>query len=291
MSSKIIGLLFFIKITFVFIYRFLFGNLWGMGITILFIYNYSEYFFGVKSLTLDQLMLWMVDQSEEAKIAICSSLITIVGFLIAYATSTANWRSQLRANLKIQAAAECESFFNECSCLLTSCKIYLNSTVDTLNKIQNICQNDEAIFEVMYHREKTMKFIRDRERLSVLSADIYRISSKYFGLFTADPNLGRYMKSAVHALTEISEAMWIRVPYYLDNEKDVVESFLSQVKIEEFLNFIEVIDKNFGEINFSSGAVRGGLINGIIGFNFWSLLYMYKDKKNFFSTLKKIQNI
>lgn len=36
-----------------------------------------------------------------------------------------------------------------------------------------------------------------------------------------------------------------------------------------------------GELNFSSGSVRGNLMSTVVGFNVWSLYYLYKERKGF----------
>ena len=96
--------IFYTFVTITFIYRFLFGNIYGILITCLVVYNYSKSLFGTTPLSFDGLIQWVVTQSESTKVALLSAIITVVGFLIAYATATSNWRSQLLANLKVQAA-------------------------------------------------------------------------------------------------------------------------------------------------------------------------------------------
>ena len=122
--------IFYACATISFIYRFLFGNIYGILITCLVVYNYSEFLFGTTPLSFDGLIHWAVTQSESTKVALLTATITVVGFLIAYATATSNWRSQLLANLKVQAAGEIEVFFVECSKLATDCKIYATAIVD-----------------------------------------------------------------------------------------------------------------------------------------------------------------
>jgi type IV secretory pathway TraG/TraD family ATPase VirD4 len=106
--------IFYVFATAAFLYRFLFGNIYGIFVTSLVLYKYSQSLFGITPLGFGGLINWVVIQSESTKAALLGAIITIVGFLIAYATATANWKSQLLANLKVQAAGELEVFFAEC---------------------------------------------------------------------------------------------------------------------------------------------------------------------------------
>lgn len=273
--------IFYTFVTITFIYRFLFGNIYGILITCLVVYNYSEFLFGTTPLSFDGLIQWVVTQSESTKVALLSAIITVVGFLIAYATATSNWRSQLLANLKVQAAGEIEVFFAECSKLATDCKIYANALVDAVDKIQKGCSIEDAEFLSHYNREQGQLFLQQRQRLISLGIEVYRLQGKYSTLLISAPGLTAGLDSATNALERITERLWIQVPFHIQNDSNPIQTFVNQVNVTGCIALISSVSENHGELNFSSGGVRGNLMSTVVGFNFWTLYYLYKDRKDF----------
>ncbi|MHC5791763.1 hypothetical protein ACYT6H_09220, partial [Streptococcus pyogenes] len=81
------------------------------------------------------------------KVAIASSLVTVVGFFIAYASATANWKSQLLANIKLQASSDLNSFFTEVNSLVTDLEIYAQDVVKSLDVIRDSSDDNEKMFQ------------------------------------------------------------------------------------------------------------------------------------------------
>jgi len=138
--------LFYAFITLMYLIRFFVGNIYGIFLLVLFVYLRADDLLGVAPYNAEQLIFWLVSQSESTKNALLSSSITVLGFMLAYATATANWKGQLLANLKLQAAGELDVFFAEYSKLATDCKIYASALIEAVDKIQKKCTLEEAIF-------------------------------------------------------------------------------------------------------------------------------------------------
>jgi hypothetical protein len=262
-------------------YRFFFGNIFGIFITVLVLYYHGEFLFGITPLDFDGLMNWVVSQNETTKSTIMGALITVVGFLIAYATATANWKSQLLATLKVQAAGEIEVFFAECSKLATDCEIYAKSLIEAVDKIQKGCSNDEALFLAHYNREQGQIFLQRRQRLVSLGIEVHRFHGKFSTLLLSAPGLKAGLDSSTKALENITSKLWISVPYHIKHDQNPVQTFVNQVNITECSALRDSVTVNHGELNFSSGSVRGNLMSTVVGFNFWMLLYLYKERKGF----------
>ncbi|WP_435794386.1 hypothetical protein [Neptuniibacter pectenicola] len=54
------------------------------------LYYYGYSLFGVEAYTFPQLIDWFAAQSEATKTALVGSIVTVIGFLIAFATATYN---------------------------------------------------------------------------------------------------------------------------------------------------------------------------------------------------------
>jgi len=277
--------IFYIFITIAFLYRFLFGNIYGILITLLVVHHYSDLLFGVTPLGLDGVMDWFITQSESTKATLLASIVTVVGFLIAYATATANWKSQLLANLKVQAAGEIEVFFAECTKISTDCQLYAKGLIEAVDKIQKGCNAQEADFLASYNRDQSQKFLQQRQRLVSLSIEVHRLQGKYSTLLISSQGLISGLNMAATALEKIVDKVWIYVPFHIQCDPDPVQSFVNQVNITECTELKNSVDDNHGELNFSSGGVRGNLMSTVVGFNLWSLIYLYKEHRGFKDTI------
>ena len=235
-------------------------------------------------------MSWLASQSESTKNTILGSLITIIGFLLAYASATANWKSQMLANIKLQASGEVESFFSECSKLSTDCEIYANALVEAVNKIQKDCTVDDALFLVNYYREQGQNFINNRQRLTTLGVDAYNLSGKYGMLFLSAPNLKDSLDNAIRALENINDKLWIDVPFHLEEDKNPIQTFINQVNVPQCVALKDSVILNHPELNFSAGSVRGNLMSSVIGINFWTVFNLFKDRKSFSEAIKLRRN-
>jgi len=290
LSPKISVPLFYGYITLITIYKFLFGNLFGIFLLSVFIYHNCFELLNVTPYNFEELMSWLVSQSESTKNTILGSLITIIGFLLAYASATANWKSQMLANIKLQASGEIESFFTECSKLSVDCEIYASALVEAVNKIQKNCSVDDAIFLANYNREQGQKFISNRQRLIALGIDVHSLSGKYGILLLSAPNLKHSLNNAIKALENINDKLWINVPFYLKDDQNPIQTFINQVNVPDCIALKHSVTLNHPELNFSAGSVRGNLMSSVVGLNFWTVFNLFKDRKSFFEAIESRRN-
>ena len=279
--------LFYAFITLMYLIRFFVGNIYGIFLLALFIYLKADVLFGVVPYNSEQLMSWLVSQSESTKTALLSSFITVVGFMLAYATATANWKGQLLANLKLQAAGELDVFFSEYSKLASDCGIYASALVEAVDKIQKGCSLDEAIFLAGYNRDQGQIFIQNRQRLTAMGIDVHGFQGRYSTLLLSAPGLKSSLDAATAAVSSINDRLWINIPFHIQGDQNVVQSFVNQVNVVDCLALKSAVDNYHGELNFSAGSVRGNLMSTVVGFNIWTIYYLFHQSKDFYTAIKE----
>lgn len=278
--------LFYAFITIMFFMRFFVGNIYGIFLLSLIVYKFSESLLGVTPYGIEGILNWVVLQSEYTKTALLGSFITVIGFMLAYATATANWKSQLLANIKIQAAGEIDSFFSEYAKLATDCKIYAARLIEAVDEIQNDGAEGNAIFLSNYNRDQGQVFIQKRQRLIAMGVDVYSFNARYSTVLITAPGLKSSLNAAIRAVENINDKLWIRVPYHIQGDGDVVQSFVAQIDIAECMELKSAVEDNYDELNYSSGSVRGNLLSTVVGLNGWSMFHIYVDHRNFFKAIK-----
>lgn len=273
--------LFYATITVVFVIRFLIANLFGIFILACALYYAAPSFLGVHPFSFSSLVDWFSDQEDATKTSLLGSIVTVTGFLIAFASASYNWKSQALSQLRMQAAAEIDRFFAQCTQRATDCRLYAEGLVEAVSEIQNGCDRNEAVFLARYHREKGLEFEKHRQELVALGIEAHRLQGRYTNLLTLSPGLIANMQIAISALARIADEVWFSKPFIIDRDPDPVSSFIHQVNVSECLKFSKVVEDHFIDLNFSSGIVRGNLQSSVVGFGFWSLVFLYSEMSGF----------
>ncbi len=271
--------LFYVLVISGYFWRFLTSTL--IGVLIL---SASIYFFlfsnsVVTPFTPQELIDWLANISTDYKIAITSSLLTILGFLFAFHTATANWKQQLNAQIKISAAGEIEEFFAEACGLLTNTNIFIETVIDSINNIQKNGETPNTIFNAQHIMENLPKFVSTRERLSALSINCHRLSSKHISFLMSTWGAAKSLQLAIDAFTATTDKMWVFIPYIEKNDPNLLPDLIATVNVTDCLAFQSAYETNFSYINGLIGGLRGQLLAPVAGFNFAGLVTLIENKR------------
>lgn len=281
--------LFYLWISFTVLFRFLLGNLYGVLITMLVLRYFSESLFGHPAYSFDELMAWLHALSDEMKVAIVSSLVTVIGFLVAYASATSNWKSQLLANIKLQAWGELNAFFTEVGSLVTDYEIYASEILETSEKIRKSKNKQEKLFLVSYQNGRGHEIDLKRKRLVAMSIQVHQFTGKYANVFLSVPKVQSNFSIAAKALNEVASKTWFNIPRAYQEDTDPVTTFLTQVNKEQLTEFISSINKNRILLSFYPGSAGGILQSGVVPFNGVSLFNTFRRVKELHSAFEELR--
>lgn len=288
-SSMFKTAFFFILVSFGVCTRFLLGNLYGVLVTMLVIRYNSEFLLGYPAYSFDELLAWLYTLSDEMKIAIVSSLVTVVGFLVAYASATSNWRSQMLANVKLQASGELNAFFTEVGSLVTDCEIYVSEALDTSEKVRKSKNKQEKLFLVSYQNGRGHEIDLKRKRLVAMSIQVHQFTGKYASLFLSMPWIQSNFDVAAKALNDVASKTWFSIPQAYPDDPDPVTTFLKQIDEQQMNNFKTSVAKNRIFLSFYPGSAGGQLQSGIVPFNSVSLFNLSRRVKELYVTFEELR--
>lgn len=272
---------FYVFITLMLVLRFLFGSAYGALVLTVAFYTYAYYFTSAPPLSPSELVLLIDGISSEYKVALLTSLVTVVGFVIAFHTATASWRNQMRAQLKAQVAGDIENFFAVVTSNMTDARIYVESLVDAVKKIQKGDSLDDARFSVAYLQRQAGEFLAARDRLSHASVEVHRLLDRSYTVLSTGWGILAMARLAADSLEKVTGKMWIRVPRVDLQNPDHIQSFMNEVNVSECNEFLEACEANYGKISGLSGGVRGYLIAPVFDFNLATLVTLLSDRKQF----------
>lgn len=270
-----------------YIFRFLFKSTYGAFILAVLVYWYTDTFTEIDPYSLKELLHWVSTLSQDYKVALITSGVTITGFAIAFHTATINWRDQMRAQMMLQVSGEVENFFAKVSQNITAAMIYIKSLVEAVNKIQNGVSDSEAEFLVYYHQTEQEKFLHVRNLLSEASVEVHRLISKNFSPLVSNWGILNSAQESAKALDEVSQKMWVKLPIINLNDPRRVQIFIDHVNVAEYQEFIRTCERSHSVISGLAGGINGQLQSAVLGFNLSMFSHSLSHRKMFREAIEK----
>lgn len=270
-----------------YIFRFLFQSTYGAFVLAVLLYWYTDTFTEIDPYSLKELLHWVSTLSQEYKVALITSGVTIAGFSIAFHTATINWRDQMRAQMMLQVSGEVENFFARVSQNITAAEIYIKSLVEAVNKIQNGVSHGEAEFLVDYHQAEQEKFLHARTLLAEASVEVHRLISKNYNPLVSNWGVLNSARESAKALEEVSEKMWVNLPIIDLNDPRRVQRFIDHVNVAEYQEFIRTCKRSHSVISGLAGGINGQLQSTVLGFNLPMFSHSLSNRKMFREAIEK----
>ena len=287
-SPRISAALFYYVLPIFLALRFLFGSLKGILLLSALLY-WSLWLIGEpKPFSSAELVLWIDALPIESKTAVITSILTILGFLIAFYTASANWRAEGLAQLKARTASEIEVFFTEASRHTTDAEIYIRYIVDTVSMLQTVGATPESMFRIARSQDGLAKFAATRDRLSAMSVEVHHLIGRHYSVLSIVWGAAKALEDAAAAFTEVAQTMWVRLPIISLELPDPELQFVACVNKAEAAAFLESCERNFDFINAITGGVRGSLLSPIVGVNLSSIASMFDKRSSMPEALAKI---
>ena len=263
----------------VYIWTFIVSSIYGFFLFSACVYLLSEFLFGVEAYGFSEMVAWFSATPTEVKTAILTSSVTVLGFLMAFATAAYSWKSQIRAQLKLQASEELGNYFVKFSSIVNEFISHVDQVVDVYKQVEE-SPHGGAMFMVRHVRSNGVSAIEKRMLISKLSLDIYSLDSRYSRVIQFLPGLEGRMSDSIQAIKNITADMWIQIPIELGSNNDELQSYVEQVDSEECRDFIRMAKSNLSVLAASQGAIRGALQSEFIGLSFWHVFYSFKNMKD-----------
>lgn len=292
LPTAILVPLYFIKAFVQLIYRILTRTLIGFLFLVGTAYFYLIFCGEVKPYGGLDLLLWVNSLEKEYKVALLSSSVTILGFIIAFHTATTSWRSQMISKLQLESSVEIEDIITKISRDIVQARIYAEGVINAYNiAISDNSKNRDVAWEIDYTKRQTPSFEETRNRLSFYGLEVERLKGKYYQLLAGKFGAIESFQSTINALNSILARMWVPSPYFEDDSSPLyIEKFKETVREKEWREFIKVCNEEYTTINIYAGVVKGLLLSSVIDTNistYWHAFSMKKIFRDVFDDLKR----
>lgn len=280
--------LFFGLVTLAMLVRFFVATVLGALLLAVAAYWYVGAHTSVAPYSAGGLLLWFSELESAYKVVLFGSLVTVLGFVVAFHTATLNWRNQMKAQLKTEAAGEVENFFAIVGRNVRALQFYADDLIKTVNFIQNGGDLVEASFRVGYAQGQGEQFLAARNTVSQASIEVHRLIAKNHNLLASGWGLLATARGTADAIGALAEKMWIRVPAVDVNDPNHVQHFLNQVNIAECQSLFDCCESNDSKIAAMSGQIQGYLLAPIWGFSVPMYFTLIRGRKEFRDMMKSL---
>lgn len=167
--------------------------------------------------------------SEERKIAIFTSIITLAGFVVAFWQASLIWKNQKKTEITVQAIDEISEFFSECWNLSLKIQLHAESVVDLHKTIAGeLVELNEAHSKTKFLIGRTGEFVESRNKLSEMTIKVHALRSKHYLIIAESWLKLKYFYGCEKSLTRISELMWFYCPISADNSTQYLKMIAAE---------------------------------------------------------------
>lgn len=270
-KSKTVTILIWAWLTAIFIGQFLLSSSYGILVTTGLLYYFSPALFGVEPYSSQQLFLFLSTVDKEYKIAIISSVITVIGFLLAFSSSRAAVKSQLLLQYRTAVADDINDLVNQASYLANAIKIKSDLLQNLKERIARNSFDPELPGEVKHILSLSEELNSEIRNLSNLVSSAYSLSSRHSALLAAQAKLDVTFNNIIICMRQLSEASWFYIPNVEVNSISDLEQFGEFIDAAKCKKYNLLYDSLFDQINSYSGSMRAVLLHQVIGYRWGHL--------------------
>jgi hypothetical protein len=246
------------------------------------LYIFTEDIFDVRPYDLKELSVWFSGLSEAYKTAALSSILTVIGFLIAFHAATSSWKKQMIMELKLSVASEIDMQYTRILDLINIIKPYIDSNLEFIGQIgEDAKPKEDIMFTFNYLQSKLEEFEMNRKELVSLSSRIYQIYGKHSMVLFSDLSTFKDIEAANAGISEMSEMVWVHIPKLAvtidENNYDMcVNHYLKYIKEDRLIILSDLCEEINAMVSSLTGMVKGRLTGGLWKMNLAYIINIFK---------------
>lgn len=262
--------------------RWMLGSVYGILIVVLGLYIYRFAWAEVAPFTFGELLMWIDAQSPDTITSLAASLITVVGFLIAFSTADASWKRQAFFSMQDRAATEIEVQYSEIIDLLISTKIFCESLVELVHSSdsQTDAETERKIAAMLPAMDQ---FDAERERLNELRSSVWNLSVRFNAVLVRSWG-SREMLDHCHArLGKTVHRIWFSLPspslVRMWREGNTARRFLGYTNIAECKAYIEDAEQTILFLSARVWGISGFLRKDVAAASLQHIVFLLGKRK------------
>ena len=242
------------------VWRFVTATLWGTLIALVLIYAALTQWGSTRPLTAGELGDWISQLDPSATATLLATILTILGFLVAFRSAHSAWKREQLGTLRLAAAEEVHVFFQETSDALIDMELYVDQLLDLKRDIDEGAELEQLQASARWVNTQSQPFLAARWVIREKSVKVHALRAKHelvvSGRRFASSMLGR----AVSEMEVLTSAIWFPTPPVTDDEISILK-FIANFDGIAWRNFKATAVGARYRILVASGGVRGALLS------------------------------
>lgn len=261
----------------VFLLRFLFGTLVGVLLLSWLLYLGLPHVVEIEPLSFRQLMLWFDELSNDAKVGLASSLVTVLGFFIALHTTMHSWQRQTAATMRMAAADAIDKVISDASAVLLRILLFTEAAAREVERVrsQGLQSEDAPVLSVL--SEDVIEFRANRQRLLQLEQELIALPARYAVLFLPLSGLPAALEAVEEHVSAVAKKLWVPAPPGGTTHPDHRRHLLERVDPVKYRELSEASNAARDKIAALQGGIRGALLSPVLEANAVSLVRMLRQ--------------
>lgn len=223
---------------------------------------------------------------KEPKTAIATSLLTILGFLVAYQVATTIRKEEALTRLRLDAVADLTKFFEEARGLIIDHALYAGYVLETVNNYNKKGHTESTVFNLRQVAAQTIDAITTRKRLAQMRVDVHTLVARHSDLISGVRAALPLLKTATESFTDITKNVWLRVPETLDERH--ISLYIKHIDTQSFNDYLEIYDSNYNRMSAAFGALYNLMRHELVGFNY-EMWKSASDRESVRESIKLLQ--
>jgi hypothetical protein len=251
----------------IFLLKFLFGTLIGVLLFSSILYLSLPHITGVEPWSLRQLTLWFDELSNDAKIGMAGSLVTVLGFFIALHTTMQSWKRQTAATMRMAAADAIDNVLSETTAILLRISLFTETTAKEIERVTGQGVPLEAAPLLSVLSDEVTEFRANRQRLLQLEQELIALPARYTVLFLPLSGMHAALEAIEEQVSAVTEMLWVPAPAGGTTHPDHRRHLVERVDLEKYKHLAEASDAARDKISRLQGGIRGALLSPVLEAN------------------------
>ncbi|HEP8365904.1 TPA: hypothetical protein ACRNSX_004716 [Pseudomonas aeruginosa] len=216
-----------------------------------------------------ELALWLSGQNDEVIGSIIGTIVTVLGFIIAYSSGMTAWKKQQYYIMKQDLYKDIDKFSSKFLSLITSCKIFINSTLKLKEDIDAGRNIEKSKFMLTYMVDQFRQWSENQCTLASMEEEYCDILIRNAPVIISINKVSKRLDIAEAAISKVVENSYISIPPGIspitdENYIDAFKYYSSKVDVDSCKKLVNEITINHSIISYNLSAAKGDLSYPII---------------------------
>lgn len=245
----------------------LFGTLIGVLLLSSLLYLGLPHIAGIEPWSIRQLVLWLDDLGNDAKIGLASSLVTVLGFFIALHTTMHSWQRQTAATMRMVAADAIDIVISDVTEVLLSISLFTQSAANAIEEVRSHGLSPDAAPILSLLSEDVTEFRSNRQRLLQLHQQLIALPARYTVIFLPVSGVLTYLEAIEEHVCVVTTKVWVAAPAGGTTHPDHRRHLLERVDSVKYRELSEVSDAARDKIVVLQARIRSALLSPVFEAN------------------------